>query len=215
MLVGRVRGARPGDGGVLSGEGRFMRLLRFAAGAVLLAIPVMVAATPATYAATTGPASPGSAGSAGLAAGSHAFATPSTATPGSKVTFTVNCDQGLNAGGADAILIGTTLSLPSRIPMNSINGSLFNFAITVTLPSSILPGAFDPEIQCPGGAESANASLLVTPVPNGGAATGDGTTSTTTDSRLALAGLVLIGIGALAGGFALRRRGASRARSDG
>jgi hypothetical protein len=204
-----------------------MRLLRFAATAVLLAIPVMVAAAPATYAATTGPASPGSpglaglsgsggsAGSRGLAAGSHGFATPSTATPGSKVTFTVNCDQGLNAGGADAILVGTTLGLPSRIPMNAINGSLFNFNITVTLPSTIVPSAYDPEILCPGGAASANAALLVTPVPNGGAATGDGTTATATDSRLALGGLVLIGVGALAGGFALRRRGTSRPRSNG
>jgi hypothetical protein len=109
-----------------------MRLLRFAATAVLLAIPLMVAATPATYAAV-------SAGSAGDT--SRAFATPAAATPGAKVTFTVNCDQGLNAGAADAILIGTTLGLPSRIPMNAINGSLFNFNITVTLPRTIRPSA--------------------------------------------------------------------------
>jgi len=57
--------------------------------------------------------------------------------------------------------------------------------------------------------------LLVTAVPSGGAATGDGTTSTTTNGRLAMAGLVLIAAGALAGGFALRRRGSTRPRSDG
>ena len=181
-----------------------MRLLRFAATAVLLAIPLMVAATPATYAAT-----------AAASAGSTAFATPSAATQGAKVTFTVNCDQGLNAGAADAVLIGTTLGLPSRIPMNAINGSLFNFNVTVTLPDNIRPSAYDPEIDCPGGVAPANAELLVTAVPSGGAATGDGTTSTTTNGRLALAGLVLIGAGALAGGFALRRRAAARPRSDG
>jgi hypothetical protein len=199
-----------------------MRLLRFAAAAVLLAIPVMVAATPATYAAV----SAGSARSAGFArsadsagaagATSRAFATPAAATPGAKVTFTVNCDQGLNAGAADAILIGTTLGLPSRIPMNAINGSLFNFNITVTLPTTIRPSAYDPEIECPGGVAPANAELLVTAVPHGGAATGDGTTSTGTNSRLALGGLALIAVGALAGGFALRRRaGGPRPGSDG
>ena len=189
-----------------------MRLLRFAATAVLLAIPLMVAATPATYAAV----SAGSAGSADSAGNtSRAFATPAAATPGAKVTFTVNCDQGLNAGAADAILIGTTLGLPSRIPMNAINGSLFNFNITVTLPRTIRPSAYDPEIECPGGVAPANAELLVTAVPHGGAATGDGTTSTTTNGRLALGGLALIGVGALAGGFALRRRAGAHPGSDG
>jgi hypothetical protein len=182
-----------------------MRMLRFAATAVLSAIPLTAAAAPAAFAA-------GSAGSA--AASSRGFATPAAATPGAKVTFTVNCDQGLNAGAADAILIGTTLGLPSRIPMNSINGSLFNFTITVNLPSDIRAGAYDPEIECPGGVAPANAELLVTAVPHGGAATGDGTTSTSTDGRLALAGLVLIGAGALAGGFALHRRGGAGPRGN-
>ena len=180
-----------------------MRLLRFAALAVLLAVPVLIAATPATYAATA-------AGSA-----SRAYATPGTAAAGSRVTFTVDCDQGLNAGGADAILIGTTLGLPSRIPMDAINGSLFDFNITVTIPSGTRAGAYNPDIDCPGGVGSTSAVLLVTAVPSGGAATGDGTTSMTTNSRLALGGLILIAAGALAGGFALRRRGSTRPRGDG
>jgi hypothetical protein len=171
-----------------------MRMLRLAAVAVLLAIPVMVAATPAAYAASSDT--------------STAFATPGTVSPGGKVTFTVDCAQGLNAGAASAILIGTTLGLPERIPMNSINGSLFDFSITVMLPSGIQPGAYDPEIDCPGGVPSANADLVVTAVPHGGAATGDGTTSTATDGRLALAGLAMAAAGALAGGLALRRRAA-------
>jgi hypothetical protein len=178
-----------------------MRLLRFAAVAVLLAVPVLVAAAPATYAATA----------AGGVSGSRAYASPGAAAAGSRVLFTVDCDQGLNAGAADAILVGTTLGLPSRIPMNAINGSLFNFSITVTIPSGTRAGAYNPEIECPGGVAAAHAVLLVTTVPSGGAATGDGTTSTTTNGRLAMAGLVLIAAGALAGGFALRRRGGGRA----
>ena len=43
----------------------------------------------------------------------------------------------------------------------------------------------------------------------GGAETGDGTTSTTTNTGLAVGGLVLIGVGAVAGGIALRRRSAT------
>jgi hypothetical protein len=185
-----------------------MRMLRLAAVAVLLAIPVVVAATPAAYAGAASAARPARASAAGEEDDSTAFATPATVTPGSKVTFTVNCDQGLNAGAASAILTGTTLGLPSRIPMNSINGSLFDFNITVMLPRDIAPGSYDPVIDCPGGVEPASAPLVVTAVPSGGAATGDGTTSTATNSRLAMAGLVMIGAGALAGGFALRRRAA-------
>lgn len=181
-----------------------MRMLRFAAAAVLLAIPVMVAATPAAYAATTD--------SADSADGSSAFATPGTASPGQKVTFTVDCAEGLNAGGASAILDGSTLGLAPRIPMNSVNGSLFDFSITVMLPLNLHSGAFDPEISCPGGAPSANADLVVTRMPHGGAATGDGTTSTAGNGGLALAGLGMIGAGALAGGLALRRRSASATR---
>jgi hypothetical protein len=172
-----------------------MRMLRLAASAVLLAIPVLVAATPATYAAS--------------AEGSTAFATPATASPGEKVTFTANCDHGLNAGAASAILDGSTLGLASRIPMNSINGSLFDFTITVMLPLDLAAGAYDPEISCPGGVAPANADLVVTRIPRGGAATGDGTTSATGNGGLALAGLAMIGAGALAGGLALRRRSAS------
>jgi hypothetical protein len=183
-----------------------MRMFRLAAVAVLLAIPVVVAATPAAYAGTASAGRPARDDAADEEDGSTAFATPANVTPGSRVTFTVNCDQGLNAGAASAILIGTTLGLPARIPMNAINGSLFDFNVTVILPRGIVPGSYDPVIDCPGGVEPATAPLVVTAVPSGGAATGDGTTSTATDSRLAMAGLAMIGVGALAGGFALRRR---------
>jgi hypothetical protein len=181
---------------LLSGEERFMRLVRYAAVAVsagsgLLAIAAISAAAPAIAAST-------------------AFASPGTAVAGQAVTFTVNCDQGLNAGGAAAVLDGSTLGLPSRIPMNAIGGSLFNFNITVTLPSGLQPGAYSPHIDCPGGVEGANANLQVTAGPRGGAATGDGTTTTTTNGTVAVAGLALAGAGVLAGGLALRRRNTPR-----
>ena len=137
-----------------------MRMLRFAAVAVLFAIPVMVAATPAAYAASTDPTTD-------PASTSIAFATPSTASPGEKVTFTVDCAAGMNAGAASAILDGSTLGLAPQIPMNPINGSLTDFNITVMLPRSIQAGAYDPQITCPNGAPSANADLVVTRVPRG------------------------------------------------
>jgi hypothetical protein len=108
------------------------------------------------------------------------------------------------------VLDGSPLGLPSRIPMNAIRGSLFNFNITVTLPSSVQPGAFAPHIDCPGGVEGANAHLQVTSGPRGGAATGDGTTTTTTNGGMAVAGVALAGAGMLAGALALRRRSARR-----
>jgi hypothetical protein len=138
-----------------------MRMLRFAAVAVLFAIPVMVAATPAAYAASTDPTDPAT----DSASTSIAWATPSTASPGEKVTFTVDCAAGMNPGAASAILDGSTLGLAPQIPMNPVNGSLTDFNITVMLPRSIQAGAYDPQITCPGGAPSANADLVVTRVP--------------------------------------------------
>jgi hypothetical protein len=167
-----------------------MRLFRYAVLAALLTIPVLVAAAPATYAAD----------SIGTI---HAWVTPSQATPGARVTFTVNCERQMSAG---ATLFGTTLGLPEQIPMSQDSNG--NFSISVDLPSDIQPGTYHPSIDCSGGS-STTVTLLVTAFPSGGgAATGDGTTSTTSNGTLAAAGLALIGAGAIAGGFALRRRGA-------
>jgi hypothetical protein len=109
--------------------------------------------------------------------------TPSQATPGARVTFAVNCQGRLAAG---ATLSGATLGLPEQIPMSQDSNG--NFTISVDLPSDIQAGSYHPS--------------------GGGAATGDGTTATTSDATPAVAGLALIGAGAIAGGFALRRRGA-------
>lgn len=184
-----------------------MRLFRYAIVAAVLAIPVLVAAAPASYAASTGRAAGlnRDARSAAATGGSTASAAPAVATPGEKVTFTAECSPA--AGTGNATLFGTPLGLPERIPMTSVSGSDFTFTITVGLPSDISPGSYRPEIDCPG-ATTATADLRVIGFPSGGAATGDGTTSTTTNSGLALAGVALTGVGALAGGLALRRRGA-------
>jgi hypothetical protein len=108
-----------------------------------------------------------------------------------------------------ATLFGTTLGLPQQIPMNKeANDDVF--AVTVTLPSSIRPGTYKPDIDCSDGS-SAAATVHVTAMPSGGGAeTGDGTTSSATNTGLSAGGLALIAIGAVAGGIALRRRSNTR-----
>jgi hypothetical protein len=133
-------------------------------------------------------------------------ASPSTTTPGSRVTFAVSC---ASADTSSATLFGQTLGLPEQIPMNAGGGD-GDFAVTVTLPAGIDPGVYHPDIDCSDGT-SASVRLRVTEFPAaGGAQTGDGATSTTTSTGLSAAGLVLIAVGAIAGGIALRRRSASR-----
>jgi hypothetical protein len=135
-------------------------------------------------------------------AGTVAAVTPSTAAPGAKVTFAVSC---ASIDSTSATLFGTTLGLPEQIPMEAgaANG---DFVITVTLPTDIQPGSYHPDIDCSDGT-SATAALRVTALPaQGGAQTGAGTTSTKTNTGLAAGGLVLIAVGAIAGGIAVRRR---------
>jgi hypothetical protein len=133
---------------------------------------------------------------------------PSTATPGTQVTFQMFCSS-LNA--SSATLFGATLGLPEQIPMNKGSvGGVFN--ITVTLPGSIQPGKYTPDMDCSDGS-SATATLMVTALPSpGGAQTGDGTTSTRTNTGLAAVGLALISVGAITGGIAMRRKKAGSRR---
>ena len=154
----------------------------------------------AIVSATASPAAAATASPPGNAKGA---ASPSTATPGSQVSFAVSC---ASSGASSATFFGTTLGLPARIPMGqgAVSG---DFTITVTLPSSIQPGTYTPAMDCSDGS-STTAHLTVTSVaPKGSAQTGDGTTSTQASGGLSAIGLGLIGVGALAGGFALRRRG--------
>jgi hypothetical protein len=181
-----------------AGSGRLIANLAASAALSLGA----VAATVTGLALAAGPAQAATSSQPGSAV---AFATPSAVTAGTAVTFQVTCGS-LQA--TSATLSGTTLGLPEQIPMNKGAGGGV-FSVTVTLPSSIRPGTFNPAIDCSDGS-STTARVRVTAMPSGGAATGDGTTSTATDTGLSAAGLVLIAVGAVAGGIALRRRSGTR-----
>ncbi len=155
--------------------------------------------------ATAGPAAAATVNPPGNATGA---ASPSTATPGSQVSFAVSC---ASAGASSATFFGTTLGLPARIPMGQ-GAASGDFTITVTLPSGIQPGTYTPSIDCSDGSSTFAHLTVTTVAPKGGAQTGDGTTSTRTSGGLSAVGLALIGAGAVGGGFALRRRGPSRRR---
>ena len=83
---------------------------------------------------------------------------------------------------------------------------------TVVLPSSLAPGTYSPEITCSNGV-SATATLTVNAVPGKAPQTGDGTTSTATNTALANVGYGLLGAGALIGCVMLRRRWSGRTSS--
>ena len=153
-------------------------------------------------AAVSGPALAATASTPGSAV---AFASPSTVTPGTSVTFQVTCGS---VQATSATLFGVTLGLPQQIPMDKVSSGGV-FSITVTLPGSIRPGTFNPAIDCSDGS-SATARVRVTAMPSGGAQTGDGTTSTATNTGVSAVGLGLIAVGAVAGGIALRRRSGTR-----
>ena len=151
--------------------------------------------------------------------------TPSTATPGASVTFTVSC----GSSATSATLFGTTIGLSAQIPMRP-SAHAGDFATTVDLPASITPGTYHPSIDCSNGA-SGTATLVVsspsathtatpspppthsappsaTPsaTPSGAPATGDGATSTMLGGPFEAAGLGLLGLGGLAGVIAFGRR---------
>jgi hypothetical protein len=179
-----------------------MRLIRQFAVSVGLSVLVVSSAAVGTGAlvATTGGAA--QAAVTGTDGGATGSVDPSSATPGSSVTFQVFC---ASLDTASATFFGTTLGLPEQIPMDkeSVAGT---FSATVTLPRSIQPGTYTPDMDCSDGS-SATATLTVTAIPRpGGAQTGDGTTSTETNSGLAAGGLALAGIGACVAGVALLRR---------
>jgi hypothetical protein len=160
------------------------------AGCGALGAAALVLAGPASAAVTNPPGN------------ASAFAAPSTATADTAVTFQITC---VSLDAAAATLFGTTIGLPERIPMDKTSNDGV-FSVTVTLPHDIGAGSYHPDMDCDDGS-SATASLQVTAIPGGGGAqTGDGTTSTATNTGLAAGGLALIAVGAVAGGIALRRR---------
>jgi hypothetical protein len=152
--------------------------------------------------AGTGQFGPAAVATVSLPGSASAFADPSTATAGTSITFQVTC---ASIEDRTATLFGTVLGLPERIPMDHESGGGV-FSVTVTLPRGVQPGTYRPAIDCSDGS-SANARLVVTAMPaQGGAQTGDGTTSTETNNGLAVGGLAMIGAGAVIGGIGMRRR---------
>jgi hypothetical protein len=185
-----------------------MRLIRRLAASVWLS------------AALAGPVVPGLAVGLGLAAlapgpavaavaapagGAYATVSPESTTPGGTIEFAISC---ASESSASATFFGTSLGLPAQIPMNKGAGP-GDYTVTVTIPDNIRPGNYRPRMGCADGSV-ASADLLIAAVPRQGAATGDGTTSTRTNNGLAVVGLAMIGVGALVGGIALRRKGPTR-----
>jgi hypothetical protein len=113
-----------------------MRFIRSAATTLMLAGAAIMAA--AAVPALTAPA---------FAQGPVVSVTPSAATSGESVTFTITCNH---PTASAAWLTGTTLGLPQRIPMNPTT-SPGEFAVTVNLPTSITSGVYTPPINCSDG----------------------------------------------------------------
>jgi hypothetical protein len=158
-----------------------MRLVH-SAGVVLTLAGLAVAATAAPAFADGNPA-----------------AAPSTARPGSSVTFSVDC----GSASTGATLFGTTIGLSEHIPMTPQNKT-GTYAVDVTLPSGIMAGSYAPSVDCDNGV-AGTAALVV--APSGAPLTGDGTTATATGGPLTTVGLGVAGLGVLiVGGWAVRRR---------
>lgn len=130
---------------------------------------------------------------------------PNPSAPGTSTTFQVNCASESSSGPAQsATLAGTQLGLADQIPMQA-SGQTNVFITTVVLPTTLAAGTYSPEVDCSNGV-SASATLQVNAVPSPAPQTGDGTTSTATNSSITDVGFGLLGLGAVVGGVALRRR---------
>ncbi len=157
---------------------------------------------PATAARASAP------GPAGTAA---AAVKPAMATPGGSVQFTVSC---ASLDTAAATLLAQPLGIQPLIAMNAaaMEG---DFVVTVRLPSGIRPGRYRPRIECSDGS-SAVATLWVESVQAAAAAraaaaserAAAATPTSPVSAGLAVGGVALMAVGALAGGsaLALRRR---------
>ncbi len=172
---------------------------------VSVALALGALATP-TFAEPTYHVPPATALAANPPASTVASVVPSAATPGSRVTFAVSC---ASEDTASAAFFGQALGLSGQIAMDAGTAD-GDFTITVTLPEHLRPAVYHPYIDCSDGTSTA-AALTVTEFPVAAVVrTSHGGTST---SRLATAGLVLIGVGVLAGGIAMRRRASSHTRT--
>ncbi len=184
---------------------RLIRRLAVSAGFSALLLGSAAAGAGSLVIATAWPAAAAATDSPG--GGATGSVDPSSATPGTSVTFQVFC---ASLDTASATLLGETLGLPGQIPMDKESGAGV-FSATVTLPRNIRPDTYSVSIDCSDGS-SATATLTVTALPRRGVGvpTGDGTTSTETNTGLATAGLALAGAGVMTGLVGLRRRYAMR-----
>jgi hypothetical protein len=150
---------------------------------------------------------PAGAASAADLAGPVASADPASAAPGAAVTITASCGNAT----ASATLLGQPLGLAAQIAMDA-GTAPGQFSTSVTLPDSIRLGTYHPQVSCSDGT-SAQATLRVTEVTAADVRTGSGAGSSAANTGLMVGGLVLIAIGAIAGGIAIRRRASERSRS--
>ena len=182
-----------------------MRLASSVAAAAGLTVAALASAVPVALASAARPHHSPSA----VISNPDVSVTPNPSAPGTATTFVVSCNA-LTAGGnaTAATLNGSSLGLSSQIPMQP-GAQPGQFVTTVTLPQTLGPGSFSPVISCNNGVTQ-TATFEVNAVPSQAPATGDGSTSTVTDGKLAVAGLGLLGIAAVAGGVVLRKRRSGR-----
>ena len=128
---------------------------------------------------------------------------PSAVVPGSQVTFEVSC---ASIHTASATFFGRAIGLSEPVPMDAA-AAHGDFTITVTLPAHMRLGVYRPSIACSDGT-STTAALTVTTYQ--AVAAPRTTQPATSTNGFAVGGLVLIGVGVVAGGIALRRRMSSR-----
>jgi hypothetical protein len=160
--------------------------IRLAAAAAGLVLGLLAVAPPALAGTPTSPA---------------VTISPNPSAPGTATTFDAFC--GINA--TSAIFVGTSLGLAEHIPMQSTGTNSGEFVITVTLPSTIVPGIYNPDVDCGNGA-SGPATFRVNALPAQAPETGDGATSTATNGTMTAVGLGLAAAGAAAAVLVLARR---------
>ena len=125
---------------------------------------------------------------------------PSTAIPRTRVTFAVYCTS---PAATSATLHGYPIGLTKHIPMRP-DTAAGDFTASVILPGSIQPGTYHPRIECSDGT-SATARLLVPAFAAAGWTPG---------AWLRVGGLILLGMGTVAGGIVLRRRKRSQSHDS-
>jgi hypothetical protein len=156
--------------------------------ALIVALPLTAAAAPA------------------FASAPKVNVTPNPSTPGTPAIFSIVC----GSSATSATLFGATLGLRDEILMQPVTGP-GEFAVTATVPATTSPGLYIVAIRCSNGF-SANATLTVGSEPVHAPQTGDGTTSTATDTAAMAAGAGILGLAALLGGALLYKRKLGRWR---